>query len=296
MSCATSQIQYRWTVWLRSKFEDIAINTQKYKGRQGEIKFSKAKSNSRFQGETKGLALKYVVAGTENYQLKGSDIHLTKERFLLLKKDEKYTVSFENKKNLTEGICIDLDLDLDKKLVGLHENEILFKTVFNCSHFSPLGNSLQNLLLKPDRKTNGVTVLKSISSQLISFSDEVFQIQMGLNAFAKKTETKRVLVSKLMASKDFIHKNYTNKITLDHLSLESGISKFHFSKLFKNCFHRSPLELQEFLRMQKAKKMILGKEVRLTDIAFFLGYSDLAAFSNQFKKHFGATPSSFLKD
>lgn len=281
---------------MQSKFKDMFLNTQKYGGEFGEIKFSKAKNKSQFRGKTKGLALKYVAEGVENYRSNGKNIRLIKGQFFLLKKDKKYEVFFENKRNLTQGICIDMNLDLDKRLVDLNENEILFKTVFKCYHFSPLGNSLQKNFKKINEKMNGQEVLNSISSQLISFSDEVFEMQMRLEFFAKKTETKRMLVSKLMASKDFIYKNYNNKITLNHLSLESGISKFHFSKLFKNCFQKSPLELQEFLRMQEAKKIILTKEMKLTDVAFYLGYSDLAAFSNQFKKHFGAPPSSFFKN
>ncbi|WP_025743287.1 helix-turn-helix domain-containing protein [Aquimarina pacifica] len=271
------------------------LNTQKYGGKLGEIKFSKAKSKSQFQGKTKGLALKYVVEGVENYCLDGVNIPLRKGQFLLLKENEKYEVFFENKRNTIQGICIDLNLDLDKNLVDLYENEILFKTVFNCFTFCPLGNSFQDFSKKENDKMNGLAVLNSISSQLISFSDDLFEMQMRLDFFAKKTETKRILVSKLMVSKDFIYQNYNTKITLNQLSLESGISKFHFSKLFKSCFRKSPLELQEFLRMEKAKKIISTKKMTLTDVAFYLGYSDLAAFSNQFKKHFGASPSSFSK-
>ncbi len=224
------------------------------------------------------------------------DLPLHQGRFLLLKKDEPYTVAFENKRHLTQGVCIDLNLDTNEKLINLYNNELLFKTSFSCGGSSALGNALQHLWPKPDQKTDAIALLDSISSQLVSFSKEVFELQSRLGIYVKKIETKRMLLCKLMASKDFIYQNYTHKITLDQLSRESGISKFHFSRLFKNCFHRSPLELQELLRMQKAQKMMLTKEMRITDIAFCLGYSDLAAFSNQFKKHFGRPPSSFFED
>ncbi|MDB4539574.1 hypothetical protein N9231_04070, partial [Saprospiraceae bacterium] len=81
------------------------LNTQKYRGRFGEIKFSKAKSKSQYQGKTKGLALKYVVEGAENYQSNEGDIHLCKGQFLLLKENEEYEVFFENKANSIQGIC-----------------------------------------------------------------------------------------------------------------------------------------------------------------------------------------------
>ncbi len=233
--------------------------------------------------------------GIENYHSNGGNNRLTKGQFLILKENQKYEVSFENKKNATLGICIDLSLNnINERLIDLYENEILFNTIFSCYSFSPLGDSFQFFSEQTANKMNGIEILSSISSQLISFSDEVLEIQMRLSSVAKKIETKRMLVVKLMTSKDFIYKNYNSKITLNHLALESGISKFHFSKLFKNCFQKSPLELQELLRMRKAKKMILTREIKLTDIAFYLGYSDLAAFSNRFKKHFGIPPSSIL--
>jgi AraC family transcriptional regulator len=48
--------------------------------------------------------------------------------------------------------------------------------------------------------------------------------------------------------------------------------------------------------MEKAKKIISTNTMTLTDLAFYLGYSDLAAFSNQFKKHWGTSPSLFSKN
>ena len=271
------------------------LNTQKYRGALGEIKFSQAKSKSQFKGKTKGLALKYVAEGVESYQSNGENIHLKKGQFLLLKEDENYDVFFENKNNPIQGICIDLNLNLDKGLVNLYENELLFKTVFDCNTFSPLGNSFQNFSKIINKKVNGLEVLQFISTQLISFSDEVHDLQLRLDFFAKKIETKRAIISTLLASKEFIYKNYNNKLTLNRLSLESGISKFHFSRLFKNCFQQSPSELQESIRMQKSKTLVLENKMRLTEIAFNLGYSDLASFSNQFKKYFGESPSNFCK-
>ncbi len=269
------------------------LNTQKYHSTLGDIKFSIAKSKVEFQGKTKGLALKYVMDGTEHYQTRNGKVQLSKGQFIVLEKDEPYEVSFENKSQTTQGICIDLNLNLNQRLANLYENEILFKTVFNCTHFSPLGNLLQKISRKQHEQVNGAEVLNSISSELILFSSELSEMERGLGSFAKKSETKRELTSKLMLAKDFIYKNYNHKITLQHLSFKSGISKFHFSKLFKQCFHQSPFELQEALRMQKAKRMISANKIRLTEIAFQLGYSDLAAFSNQFKKYFGTSPSSF---
>ena len=284
------------TIFVEIEKVNMFLNTQKYRGKLGEIKFSQARSNSQFQGKTKGLALKYVSEGIETYQAKGNQIQLGKGQFLLLKENEKYDVFFENKKNPIQGICIDLKLDLNDDLVHLYQNELLFNTAFGCTNFSPLGNGFQNFSLKINETINGLDVLNSIASNLISFSEEVVELENRLDVFAKKMETKRALVSKLIATKDFIHKNYNNKLTLNKLSFESGISKFHFSRLFKTCFEQSPAEMQINLRMQKAKLLILERSFQLTEIAFCLGYTDLASFSNQFKKHFGESPSSFSKN
>ena len=45
--------------------------------------------------------------------------------------------------------------------------------------------------------------------------------------------------------------------------------------------------------MEVAKAMVEQKEGTIAEIGYKLGYSNIAQFSAQFKKHFGQSPSQF---
>jgi AraC-like DNA-binding protein len=91
---------------------------------------------------------------------------------------------------------------------------------------------------------------------------------------------------------DFIRENLSAKITLDSLASTLGCSKSFLS-------HRIPLEfgcsLKKYLlkeRMRKAKTLLAdGAAVR--EAASELGFYDEFHFSKEFKRHYGAPPSSF---
>jgi len=116
-----------------------------------------------------------------------------------------------------------------------------------------------------------------------------------LSIQTKKINTQRDILIKLFSSKNFIHQNFDQKIKLDELARYTGISKYHFLRLFKLCFQQSPQELQDKLRMKKAIELITSTTSPLSPIAYDLGYLDLANFSKKFKNQYGVSPSEYRK-
>jgi AraC-like DNA-binding protein len=57
----------------------------------------------------------------------------------------------------------------------------------------------------------------------------------------------------------------------------------------------TPLQMQEQLRMEKAKELLYSDCISLTSIAYQLGYTDLASFSKRFKKYYKIAPSQYIK-
>ena len=56
----------------------------------------------------------------------------------------------------------------------------------------------------------------------------------------------------------------------------------------KNCNFR---QIVSSLKMERARKLLLNNQLSITDIAFQLGYTDAANFSNAFKRTHGVAPS-----
>lgn len=92
--------------------------------------------------------------------------------------------------------------------------------------------------------------------------------------------------------KEYIHAHYTDRITLDTLEHEAGISRYHLIRMFKKGTHLPPHAYQNLLRINHAKKE-LKKRRSIAEIAIDAGYYDQSHFIKAFAKIVGATPQAY---
>lgn len=103
------------------------------------------------------------------------------------------------------------------------------------------------------------------------------------------------LYRRIVESKIFIDNNYAEKIDLDNISDEACYSKFHFIRLFKSSYGKTPHQYLISVRIQKAK--ILLKECRpVSEVCFLVGFDSLTTFSGLFKRIVGIPPSTYLSN
>lgn len=273
-------------------------NEIKHQSLFGEIKHSYAYEKFSFKGQTKGIALKYVKEGCEKYLINEQVIDVEQGQFILVQEGQIYEAQAKLKFQNISGLCIDLNPEaFDIDLTKIYDNPLLFNLPFDCFHFSPLVKKLHTIHSNKALRshTEQYDILKILNEQVHIFANEISELQARLSIQTGKTNTQRAIIIKLLASKNFIHQYFYQKIKLEQLAKYAGISKYHFVRLFKLCFQQSPLELQDKLRMKKAIELINNPMTKLSDIAYDLGFIDLASFSKKFKKQYGTTPSQYRK-
>lgn len=94
---------------------------------------------------------------------------------------------------------------------------------------------------------------------------------------------------------DFIDANIKDlNISLDDLSKNAGLSRFHFSREFKRNFGISP---SHFIQIKKVNKVreLLKTDMSLSDIAYECGFSDQSYMIKVFRRYSGYTPSLIKK-
>jgi len=52
----------------------------------------------------------------------------------------------------------------------------------------------------------------------------------------------------------------------------------------------SPLQFQKHLRLQEARRLMLGENLDATSAAYRVGYNDASHFNREYKSLFGAPP------
>ena len=103
------------------------------------------------------------------------------------------------------------------------------------------------------------------------------------------------LAASVLKGKKFLEENYKADFNLEESANAAGVNKFYFIKLFCEEIGLTPKQYFLKNKIEKAKSLISLNQMKLTDIAYELGYSSQAHFSMHFKKHTGITPREFQK-
>ncbi|WBV59132.1 AraC family transcriptional regulator [Chryseobacterium camelliae] len=90
--------------------------------------------------------------------------------------------------------------------------------------------------------------------------------------------------------KKYIDENYSRNLRINDLSRELGINENKIRKEFKKYYHSTIVDYVSELRMLKAKKLVVNKDIMIKEIAIDCGYDYVQNFSRAFKKRFGLSP------
>ncbi|WP_281558329.1 AraC family transcriptional regulator [Thalassomonas sp. RHCl1] len=101
---------------------------------------------------------------------------------------------------------------------------------------------------------------------------------------------------RLQQTLHYIGSHLQDELTVDSLSRQACLSKYHFHRLFSLTFGINPADYIRLLRLKRASyQLAYRSEIRILDIALESGYQSAEAFSRAFKTSFGQSPSSFRK-
>ena len=90
-----------------------------------------------------------------------------------------------------------------------------------------------------------------------------------------------------------IHKDIKRDWTVADLSKVYGASRSSFAASFKTTVGISPMEYLQRWRMIHAKEALKNSQMRVSEIAYSVGYESVTAFSTAFSKVVGQPPKSF---
>ena len=100
------------------------------------------------------------------------------------------------------------------------------------------------------------------------------------------------LTKQIIQSRHYIDKHFSEDINLDKIAGKALVSKFHFIRVFKRYFGRTPNQYQQEVRIETAKKILLkGKSI--DDVCNAIGFKSKTSFISLFKKMTGVTPLAY---
>jgi AraC-like DNA-binding protein len=87
-----------------------------------------------------------------------------------------------------------------------------------------------------------------------------------------------------------LREHFDEQLKMEEIARELGMSVSGFHHHFKSVTSMSPLQFQKHLRLQEARRLMLGGDMDAASAGFRVGYEDPSYFSRDYKKQFGAPP------
>jgi AraC-like DNA-binding protein len=100
---------------------------------------------------------------------------------------------------------------------------------------------------------------------------------------------------RVVRAKLFIDENFASAIDLGKIADEACFSKFHFVRLFKEIYGRTPHQYLTDVRIEKAKAHLDGGRT-VAYACFKVGFDSVSSFTGLFKRRTGQTPRQYQID
>ncbi|HEX6709849.1 MAG TPA: AraC family transcriptional regulator [Rubrobacter sp.] len=88
-----------------------------------------------------------------------------------------------------------------------------------------------------------------------------------------------------------LRKDFDRSLRVEDLAREVGMSVSGFHHHFRAVTAMSPLQFQKQLRLQEARRLMLGEGLDVAGAGRRVGYSDASHFTREYKRLFGAPPA-----
>lgn len=87
-----------------------------------------------------------------------------------------------------------------------------------------------------------------------------------------------------------LRKNFDQPLRIDDVAREIGMSVSGFHHHFKAVTAMSPLQFQKQMRLQEARRLMLGEDLDAASAGYRVGYHDASHFNREYKSLFGVPP------
>jgi AraC family transcriptional regulator len=264
------------------------------------------------QREHQGISIKYVVKGTEYYELEGESFRVQEGQFLLVNHGRRLATRI-NSQEPVEGLCIYFSLPLIRSVMEQHaKNPDLLEE----SH-AGRENRLPRLLetVYPAQGSLFGEKISQVAQQLVANGnrpremDPAFYLELATDLLidqgevqralgrlsCSKASTQNELYRRLCLARAYMHDHLQHEIDLEAVSREACLSKFHFIRLFKEAFHLTPHQYLIKLRLRHAQALLERTSLSLADICQEVGLKDVSSFGRRFKREVGMSPIQYRK-
>lgn len=238
----------------------------------------------------------YLLEGDREYLIGDEVFKVTSGDVVLIPKGELHLTRLAN--NLAhERILINFTKFFYQNYVPISLRKDLFR-LFEQKKFSiPIEdkeffeNILNKTILEYNKNDNYSKIL------IGSYLTELL-IYLKRNLFGDHVESvnNKIEDEKILEALEYILDNFQKNIALEDIAGHVYLSKYHFSRKFKETTGFTFVQYLTFVRIKESIKLLVESDKPITEIAFECGFKDSNYFGDLFKKHIGMSPLKYRKN
>ena len=135
--------------------------------------------------------------------------------------------------------------------------------------------------LAPQQYTAMVKLLEIFATHISSLANEIV---------VQEDESEPPMIRRARA---YIYANQADPIDLDQVAKAMHVSTFYFCKMFKKATGLTFTDYLSRVRVEKAKTLLLNPHIRISEIAYVIGFQSLTHFNRMFRKIVGQSPTAY---
>jgi AraC-like DNA-binding protein/ligand-binding sensor protein len=135
--------------------------------------------------------------------------------------------------------------------------------------------------LAPQQYTAMVKLLEIFASHISTLANEIV---------VQEDEAESPLIRRARA---YILANHADPIDLDRVAQAMHVSTFYFCKMFKKATGLTFTDYLSRVRVEKSKTLLLNPHLRISEIAYDVGFKSLTHFNRMFRKIAGESPTVY---
>ena len=139
-------------------------------------------------------------------------------------------------------------------------------------------------------------VEKYFDRQTAIFCAKVFQIEIDRNsqsAFSIFTGQKKHGDEMVKKAQAYLESNMDEKISIEYLSSKFSVGRRNFDRRFIKATGNTPVEYAQRVKIETAKKAFETSRKTINEVMYEVGYSDVKAFREVFRKITGMSPIEY---
>lgn len=139
-------------------------------------------------------------------------------------------------------------------------------------------------------------VEKYYDRQTAIYCSKIFQVEMDRNSqseFAIFTGQKQHGDEMVQQAQAYIESRLSEKISVEEMSSKFAVGRRNFDRRFIKATGNTPVEYSQRVKIESAKKALESSRKTINEVMYEVGYADIKAFREVFKKITGMSPLEY---